>query len=305
MRSAGTAIALVLAGLVALPLSAAATQTLCSVSRDDDQLRIIDPADGSTVSSLTMVIQGSTISGANGLASHPQNGVLYGLVRLSTGFPPDRWLVKINPTNGGTLIVGNTGAKFASLAFDSAGTLYAVTGKDQTTLIPRSLYTLSLTDASPTFVTTLVAGGGALVGGEAIAFNPSDGFLYHAWGVDDEVINFNRVFEKINLTTLVATNIPISGDHYSEITALVFDGSVFLGADTEIGTEGEILLSLTDAGVASEIGSTDHVAKGLAICPNPIPGLRERGRVVLGTALLILTLATLAGRRWQQGRLRA
>ena len=293
MRWVGLAVTLMAGGLLALPLPAAGTPALYSVSRDDDKLRRIDPVDGSTIGvPLTIVLQGSTISGGNGLAVQPQTGRLYALLKLTTGFPPDRWLVTIDPATGDASTIGNTGARFAGLAFDSVGTLYAVTGDGEQTLIPETLYTLSLADATPSFVATLGNGGF----GETIGFNPADGFLYHASGVDDGLNPDTRIFEKIDLNTLAVTNIPISGDGYSEMTALVFSGGVFLGSDTETGSEGEVLLNLTDAGAVTLIGSTDHVAKGLAILPLPVPSLGGRNLALFAIALLALSTTTLSAR---------
>ena len=63
--------------------------------------------------------------------------------------------------------------------------------------------------------------------GEAIGFNPVDGFLYHASGYQ-----VDRIFEKIDLVTLGITDIPLSGDPYGEALSLGFagDGSFFLGS---------------------------------------------------------------------------
>ena len=264
----GVAVALLLGTLAAVPLPAEA-QSLYSIARDDDLLRDIDPVDGATIGiPIGITFPANTVSGGNGLATDPLTGDLYALVRIQEGFPPDRWLVTIDPATGVATPVGNTGEKFAGLAFDSGGTLYAVTGDGA--VIPETLYTLSLIDATPTFVTSL--GNGGL--GETIGFNPADGFLYHASGFHDGVGGPDtRIFEKIDLDTLVPTNIPISGDGYSEMTALVFSGSSFFGADTDAGPEGEVFLSITDAGVTSVLGSTDHVAKGLAFVPEPSSSL--------------------------------
>ncbi len=251
--------------LSSLPREAAGTIMLYSVSRDDGELRLIDSVDGSTIGPpIPITLPGNTVSGGNGLATHPLTGVTYALVRLSEGFPPDRWLVTIDLSDGDAVTVGNTGARFAGLAFDSGGTLYAVTGDGSTTLLPESLYTLSLIDATPTFFATLGNGGF----GETIGFNPDDGLLYHASGVDDGLNPDTRIFESIDLDTFAVTPIPLSGDGYSEMTALVYVGGEFFGADTDSGAEGEVLLSLTDAGAVTLIGSTDHVAKGLVV-PEP------------------------------------
>jgi hypothetical protein len=59
------------------------------------------------------------------------------------------------------------------------------------------------------------------------------------------------------------------------MTALVFSGSSFFGADTGFGFPTPVLLSLTDTGVVGIIGSmdSDHVSKGLAFVPEPSSSL--------------------------------
>ncbi len=305
MMQVRLAAALALSALLVLPLPAAGVQLrLYSIARDDGLLRAIDPADGSTIGiPVTITLPANTVAGGNGLATHPGTGITYGLVKLEEGFPIHRWLVTIDPSTGNASKVGNTFAKFAGIAFDSGGTLYAVTGDGEMTLVKSALYKLSLADATPTFAMSLGSGGF----GETIGFNPDDGFLYHASGVDDGLNPDTRIFEKINLSTLAVTPIPLSGTGYSEMTALVFSGGVFLGADTEIGSEGEVLLSLTTAGAVDLIGSTDHIAKGLAFGPSPppprLPSLGDRGVAFLVIALLALGTATLIGRvRGRSGR---
>ncbi len=272
----GLALALLLGGFVALPLPAAGSPLLVSISRQDDhsgvpvpvRLRIINPVDGSTIGSpVTITLAASTVVGGTGLAEDPLTGDFYALLKIQ--FQGPRELVIIDPATGVATSVGNTGSKFATLAFDSGGTLYAVTGNATTgtALPPHTLYTLSLIDATPAFVTTLVNSDQ----GEAIGFNPDDGFLYHASGViSNSMLEDTRILEKINLITLAVTNIPLSGDDYTEMTALVFSGGVFFGADTGFGFPDPVLLTLTDTGVAGIIGPTDHVVKGL---PEPSSSL--------------------------------
>ena len=292
MKCVGLAIALLSGGLVLLPLTAAGAPPLYSISREDDLLRVIDPADGTTIGApIAITLPGSTVFGGTGLVTHPQTGVIYALVKLVEFAGPHRWLVTIDPSTGDASTVGNTLDKFAGLAFDPNGTLYAVTGKGAA--VKATLYTLSLSDATPAFVTSL---GDPNAPGEAIGFNPDDGFLYRAAGLNDG-LQETRLFEKIDLNTLAVTNIPLSGDSYSEITALVFSDGGFLAADNEFGAEAEVLLSLTVGGVVNLIGSTDHIAKGLAFGPpDPIPSLDNRGRALLAIALLALATVTFGGR---------
>lgn len=289
LRSPSTAAAvLLLTTLATWPLPAAA-KTLYSISRSDNVLRVIDPATGATIAHDFLIELPLTVSGGNGLALHPNGASLYALVRTAGGFPTDRTLIEINPVAGTSSVIGNTGDRFAGLAFDSNGTLYGVTGDGAA--IPEALYTLSLTDATATFVTSLGNGGD----GEAIAFNPDDGFLYHASGVDDGVNPDTRIFERIDLNSLTVTNIPISGAAYSEITALVFSGNGFFSADTL----GPIFLSATEGGAFSSVGSMDHVAKGLAFFWTPVlvPALNRWGLAVLVVSLLLMPVSRFAWHR--------
>lgn len=284
---------LLLAAPILWPLPAAA-QVLYSIARGDNVLRVIDPATGATIADDFLIEPpGGTVTGGNGLAKHPSKASLYALVRTSGGFPTNRTLIEIRPLAGTAQIIGDTGDRFAGLAFDSSGTLYAVTGDGAAT--PESLYTLSLTDATPTFVVSLGNGGD----GEAIGFNPNDGFLYHTSGVDDGLNPDTRIFERIDLNSLTVTNIPISGDGYSEITALVFSGNSFFAADTL----GPILSSVTDGGAFSTVGSMDHVSKGLAFsAPAPVPALGGWGLAVL---VVFLVLTPVASTGWVRRRARA
>src|SRR5262249_8465041 len=115
-----------------------------------------------------------------GLATHPITGQLFALLKLNE---QTRELVTINPATGVASSVGNTGDRFAGLAFNSNGTLYAVIGdkKDSVEgLPPETLFTLNTFTAAPTQVLVLGRGND----GEALGFNPNDGLLYRASGND-------------------------------------------------------------------------------------------------------------------------
>ena len=174
-------------------------------------------------------------------------GELWALLRLSgqTG----RELVTIDPTTGVATNVGDTGDRFAGIAFDSSGILYGVTGDGANT--PETLFTLSTVDATATQVTSLGNG----TDGEALAFNPDDGLFYHASGLN------NNVFETVNPISFSVTNIPLSGDTYSEALSLTYEGSgVFLLGDLD-----QRLYRITASGAVTLLGTLDHRAKGLAV----------------------------------------
>jgi hypothetical protein len=247
----------VLTLLTLCPLRAAAQQTFYSVSSFDDQLRIIDATTGATVSSVMITLAGQTVGWANGLAKHPLTGQLFAVLSLLPNCgsgPCARELVTIDPNTGVATDIGNTGDAFAGLAFNAAGTLYGVTGDGAILLAPETLYTLDTGNAAPTFVRTLGNGDA----GETIAFNPNDGLIYHASGLN------SKVFENINPNTLSVTNVPLSGFVYQEGVALTFWQSqgVFLMIDTPGFPPS--LMRVTANGIVSFVANVDHFSKGLA-----------------------------------------
>jgi hypothetical protein len=255
-------------------LPAYAGHVLYSISRDDNLLRVVDPATGDTISSVPITLVGRTVSFGNGLATHPVTKKLFALLTLAG--QSGRQLVTINPATGVATSVGNTGDQLAGLAFNSSGTLFAVVGDKKNSpggAPPETLFTLNTSNAAPTQVLVLGRGND----GEAIGFNPNDGLIYHASGNDtggDGCQPFNasicsEIFESINPSTLAVTDIPISGNYtpltesYLEVTALTHvSGNLLLLADTD-----QDLYKITTAGVVTLVGSMDHVSKGLAFVP--------------------------------------
>jgi len=135
-----------------------------------------------------------------------------------------------------------------------ASRLYGVSGDGS---LPEetseTLFILDKTDASSTVVMKLGNGDD----GEEIAFNPDDGLLYHASGRDS-----NRVFETIHPGTLAITNIPLSGDAYTSVAGMTYEGSGVFLVSQPLASDG--ISTLTTAGVAASIASTDAAFTGLA-----------------------------------------
>jgi hypothetical protein len=231
-------------------------EKLFSVSKDDDLLRLINPTTGQTLGTpTTMTLSGETINGANGLAIHPTTGDLYVLLKLASS-PTTRELAIVDAVTGTVTAVGDTGDRFAGLAFDTAGTLYGVTGDGAS--VPETGYTLSTVDGSATFLVTAGAGSD----GEAIAFNPNDFLIYHASGLGtlNDAIG-GAILETID-GLLTFTSVTLSGPNYSEIAALTWyqTGSVLLAANISAH-----LYSVTTTGTIASIGPMDHTSKGLAV----------------------------------------
>ncbi len=223
---------------------------LFSVSSRDDQLRVINPATGATLSMTTITLAGSTVSGANALAAHPSTGQLFAILR-ATGFT--RALVTINPSTGVATLVGDTGDCVNSMAFDAAGNLFATTGFDCN--IRSGFLRISTTTAALTYLYSVERNNV----GFAMAFNPNDGFLYLATGTDMS----DMVFETIDVPAIpVDVNIMGTALTNSEPLALTFDGTTgdFLWADL-----GADLYRVTTGGVPTFIGTLDHTSKGLVV----------------------------------------
>ena len=180
--TASGCVSIILMLMIFVPSAAHAWRILYSVSRDDDLLRAVDPSTGGTISSVPITLAGKIVSFGNGLATHPVTGRLFALLTLVG--QPGRQLVTINPRTGVATSIGNTGDQFAGLAFNSSGTLFAVTGDKKNSagagLPPETLFTLNTSNAAPTQVLVLGRGND----GEAIGFNPNDGLIYHASGND-------------------------------------------------------------------------------------------------------------------------
>jgi len=229
-------------------------ETLLSISSIDNLLRKINLINARTISGIPITLAGKTVLGGTALAIHPDTKELYAILKLDGQF--GRELVTIDPDTGVATSIGNTGDKFAGIAFDSSGTLHAVTGdkREIKTGLPGSTrFILSLVDATPTPVCSLRKARNGN-DGEAIGFNPVDGLLYHASG------RSNLIFEKMDIISCVTTNIPVNQDHIGEALALTF----WETEDIFLWTVGNKLFRITVNGVETLVGSL-VASKGLAI----------------------------------------
>ena len=129
-----------------------------------------------------------------------------------------------------------------SAAAATCATLYGVTGDGAT--VKETLYILNQTNASSTLVGPF--GNGA--DGEVIAFNPSDGRLYHWSGVGTG----DAVMESTPVAAVSVTNIPRTGtQNQTEIFGAIWDAANNRFLLTDINTH---LISATTAGVFTDLG---------------------------------------------------
>jgi uncharacterized repeat protein (TIGR01451 family) len=138
-------------------------------------IRRLSPTTLDTIETVPITLTGSSINNANGMAKNPLTGVYWALLSLSG--QEGRELVTVNPISGEATSIGDTGDRFAALAFDETGVLYGLTGNGASS--PLRLYTLDTMDASPTLVLDLSMDLESNQG-VSLAYNPGDGLLYVA-----------------------------------------------------------------------------------------------------------------------------
>jgi hypothetical protein len=158
---------------------------------------------------------------------------------------------------------------FAGLAFDSAGTLYAVTGSGALASNPEALHTVNSDTGASTFLLS-VSGAGA---GQAIAFNPDNGYLYHAAGLCPSL------YEKIDLSSLVRTPLaPFAS--CDEPTALTYAGN----NEFFISTWGPGLAKVSSSGGVYRAILGSGVYKGLVwgYSSSPKQQTSTHGKVLAG-----------------------
>ncbi|MBV1878796.1 MAG: hypothetical protein KUG79_14235 [Pseudomonadales bacterium] len=246
---------------------------------DSSILHQIDPTTGADINSIDLSLAGSIIRGGNGLAVDPTTGIMYAILKLQG--QSTRELVTIDPVTGIATSIGDTGLKIAGLTFDASGQLFGVTGDGATPA--ETLFKLNKTNASTSLFLTLGAGED----GEAIAYNPTDGLIYHSSGPD--VNNLGLVFESIDLITKTTTEITLSGDSYQEFFGMVYDVSQDLFLATDINKE---LFSITTSGLVTSLGTIDIHLRGLAFWDDgtAVPAPPALG--LFGLGLILLSMQT-------------
>jgi DNA-binding beta-propeller fold protein YncE len=198
-----------------------------------------------------------TIEGLNGLAVDPVTSTPYVVAKALSS----RHLASLDLSTASLTVIGDLGDNVSDIAFDAAGTLYAVTGDGAD--IPNELYTVDLATGAMTSFATLGNGND----GEALAYCPDDGLMYHLSGTGSTM-----VFESIDLSTSTVTSL---GRDYDTSEAISFHWddsmSAFLinfrsgngsyldttGVDSELGT-------WSGGGVVTS-GITDYRYKGMVI----------------------------------------
>jgi len=235
-----------------------------AVSPSSAQLFEVDPATGAILATLPLSVGGMATTG-NGLATHPETGVVYTLVKNPAAPSGGRLLATLDVSTGQAVSIGNTGIKLAGIAFRTHAPLYAITGDGA--LPASTLFTLHPASGVPTFAKALGNGDD----GEAIARRIDDGLLYHASGVSSG----QQFFETIDPDTLVVGSNLAPGGNYGpdpmgEVTAMAWYPplGVFLACDGSFDC-----FHVAPDGAATFVGSSGLRMRGFAVVGSKVYGV--------------------------------
>ena len=90
--------------------------SLYGASNPTNSLHELNPANGATVSSVAVTLDGSPVTGMNGLATHPVTGALWAIFRVGSGAGA-RHLGTVDPATGIATSVGVLPYNFAGITF--------------------------------------------------------------------------------------------------------------------------------------------------------------------------------------------
>ena len=174
-------------------LATAYSQQFWVVTNYSPDIYTVNVSNGSIVSSVTtsaIDIAQNPISGFQGMAEHPITGEVYVLFKDNSG---DRYIGRLNTSNGEIITVALTDSNYASIAFDASGALYAKKGSDS-----QQMVTVNINTAPETaFHTYTNTGGGDM---DAIGFNTTDNLMYRFEAGDE-----GGEFVSLDLDTLEET----------------------------------------------------------------------------------------------------
>lgn len=256
--------------IVLVPTAAHAAPLLYGASPFQNQYYQIDQSTAAAITTQSVTLAGFTVSGINSLTQDPTTGTIFIIAKTSSG----RQLATLDLGTGIATNLGSLGDNFSSLAFNTSGQLYGVTGDGAT--VPETMYTINKANAAKTLFLTLGNG----TDGEVIAYNPNDGLMYHWSG------SGNGIFESINLSTLAVTSISQSGTSHGEIFGAVWNPGASNFYITDISSH---LLTETTAGAVTLLGTQgadDYRGLALIDTQSAVPEPATFGALGLGLGFL-------------------
>jgi hypothetical protein len=234
------------------------------VSPSDPELYEVDPDDGAVLATLPLLVDGTPTAG-NGLATNPDTGVVYAIVKNPASPSGGRLLATLDVTTGQATSIGDTGLKLAGITFRTHAPLYAISGDGAS---PAStLFRLDLGNGAATLVTTLGNGDD----GEGIAFRRGDRLLYHTSGASDGL----EFFETIEPETGAQGPNLVPGDTYGpdpaqEIRAIDWYApfGVFLAIDAD-----DDVFHVRPGGKFTLVGNAGVPMRGFAVVGSQVFGV--------------------------------
>ena len=259
--------------------------TLAKQAGTPPNLYRLNPSTGATLATIRLSLStGESLEGGRGLATEPGTNQLWGLLVVTSEVNTLRRLVTINPTTGVATQKAKLFGNFMDLAFDAAGTLYAITDNRPVSggaVAPARIYTVNKTTGATTEFLDVSAG--AVAGqpnfreSETIGVGSSSDLLYHLSGQHKVTSGFtkNILFEQIHRTTKARKAIALSGPDFFVTTAL----TLVPPTNTTTGTGTPALADLDASGTTDLIwqntqdGSTAiWLMNGTTIAATGFPG---------------------------------
>ncbi len=224
--------------------------TLAAIERGDLRLVYLDRQGFAELQALELAVPQLEATGAVAIAQSPVTGAVFVVVKdVNTG----RHLAQLNLATGRARVVGELADSVAALAFDAAGTLFAMTGDGGQDA--ETLFTIDTNTAAMTSVLSLPTQACC---GEALAFNPSDGLLYRFTGLD---LPF---FQSIDPTLPDVLDLAHVGAAPAEATGAVWDPAAgrFMVFDGALG-----VLTVAPDGTTVDTGATTATKLRGAVIP--------------------------------------
>jgi len=213
------------------------------------------------------------VLGAQSVTWNSDNHKFYAIIRAEGSIPSPRYLATVDPATGICTAIGEMGAQYSSLTYNSdLGILYAMGGHGAGVGFAQCLFRVDITTGATTFL-----GGPYPVGtfGEVIAYNYDDDLIYHWSGGDAANM------ETIDPVTFLAS-LPIiqTGAIHSEIQGAVYKGGgVFVATDLffKESTNG---YTITSTGVVTLVAPTPFQVRGLGyVNPELLPVLNLKALI--------------------------
>ena len=244
------------------------------------KLYTLNPDTGATLATIPLTLStGEAVEGARGLATEPGTNQLWALLIVPSEANSFRRVVTINPLTGLATQIAKIPGNFVDMAFDAAGTLYAIADNRPvsggSSVLPARLYTVQkATGATTEF---LDVSAGAVAGqpnfreSETIGAGVSSDLLYHLSGQNKNTAccSKNMVFESIHRTTKARTTIALTGPAFFVTTAMTVpppDSARALG-DLDANSTADLVWRNIGSGAVAV-----WLMNGIAIASTGFPG---------------------------------